>query len=1143
MQVSRNFAFLKAHSLELVRLGSLAEQYFADDPNTCLIKLRQFGEQLAQLAAAKVGLYEDPDENQYELLRRLENRRVIVGQVAQLFHEVRKVGNKATHGTFGEKRTALSHLKHARTLGIWFHRSLGGAKAFKSGPFVPPVAPLVDVRQVQDELTAELERLQAALVAREQALAATLSEAERSHAVAQEEAELRQLAETLLEEAEAEAAAMKVQLAERLAAVQAEAVVEPAAAIEAAIVTAQVEESALDLDERETRRLVDGQLRAAGWEVDSERLRYGNGTRPQKGRAVAIAEWPTADGRADYALFVGLQVVGVVEAKRKRKDVSGAIDQAKRYSRGYNIKGDEQLSGGPWGEAPNEYRVPFVFATNGRDFLPQLETKSGIWFCDVRRASNLRRSLRSWYSPEGLIDTLAQDVDEAHSKLAKEGFHYGFDLRPYQKKAILAVESALATDQRRMLLAMATGTGKTKTCIALVYRLLKTQRFRRVLFLVDRTALGEQAAGAFQETKMESLQTFANIFDIKELKDGAPERDTRVHIGTVQSFVKKLLYPSENANGETETLTADRYDCIVVDECHRGYLLDKELSEDELTFRDFGDYVSKYRQVLESFDAVKIGLTATPALHTKEIFGDPVYTYSYREAVIDGFLIDHEPPIRPVTALAEDDIVWEPGADVAYLNSQTGEVDLVSAPDEIRADVETFNRQVITPAFNKVVCEFLAEQIDPEMGKTLIFCVNDKHADMVANLLKQALAEQYGSVNDDDVLKITGAADKPLELIRRYKNEKSPKIAVTVDLLTTGIDVPQICNLVFLRRVKSRILYEQMLGRATRLCDDLGDGAVKEVFRIFDPVGLYKAIEKFSTMKPVVVQPQISFEQLVDDLDQVSTASGLDEVLDQIVVKLRRKQRHVSEETQGAIEAIAGMPLSEVAGYLNACEPQAAATWLKERQQIAQMLDRKEGGGGRPVLVSYHDDYLRRVDRGYGVAEDGREFTRPEDYLESFQAFVAENKNIIPALMVVTQRPRDLTRQQLKDLRAALALAGYSEAQLKAAWQQSNEEIAASIIGYVRQAALGDALVPYEERVRRAMKKIMASQAWTNPQRKWLERIGKQMEKETVVDKTALDQGAFKSKGGFDRINKIFKGRLEVLLREINEAIWEEDLG
>ena len=191
-----------------------------------------------------------------------------------------------------------------------------------------------------------------------------------------------------------------------------------------------------------------------------------------------------------------------------------------------------------------------------------------------------------------------------------------------------------------MLLAMATGTGKTKTCIALIYRLLKAKRFRRILFLVDRSALGEQASNAFKDTRMESLQTFADIFGIKELEEQSPDSDTAVHIATVQGMVARVLNPAE----DVPPPPVDQYDCIVVDECHRGYLLDRELSETELTFRSFDDYISKYRRVLDYFDAVKIGLTATPALHTTEIFGPPIFTYSYREAVIDGFLIDHEPP-------------------------------------------------------------------------------------------------------------------------------------------------------------------------------------------------------------------------------------------------------------------------------------------------------------------------------------------------------------------------------------------------------------------------------------------------------------------------------------------------------------------
>ena len=176
-------------------------------------------------------------------------------------------------------------------------------------------------------------------------------------------------------------------------------------------------------------------------------------------------------------------------------------------------------------------------------------------------------------------------MEEAHRKLAQEEFNYNFTLREYQKKAIQKVEAALGEDRRQLLVAMATGTGKTKTCIALVYRLLKTKRFRRVLFLVDRTALGEQAANAFKDTRMESLQTFSDIFEIKELGERDIESETKVHIATVQSFVKRLLYPSD----ETAILIVDQYDCIVVDECHRGYLLNQELSETELTFRDFND--------------------------------------------------------------------------------------------------------------------------------------------------------------------------------------------------------------------------------------------------------------------------------------------------------------------------------------------------------------------------------------------------------------------------------------------------------------------------------------------------------------------------------------------------------------------------
>ncbi|MDA0267205.1 MAG: type I restriction-modification system endonuclease [Cyanobacteria bacterium] len=1126
MPVSPNFAFLKVHDLQLVRLGSQAEQYFGDDPNTCLIKLRQFAELLAQLTAAKAGLYQDSRESQLDLLRRLRDRGIIRGDVYEVFNEIRREGNLATHEMVGNHRTALDTLKFARKLGTWFHRTFKDHN-FRPGPFIPPPDPQQEseaMRQKMAQLRAEVQRYQQEVTQYQ-----TLTEA--AQAAAAKEAELRQIAETLLEEQENEFVAVQG----RLAAVQAVAAQQAAQVLQETVAQAQAAEQQLDLDEAETRRLIDAQLRAAGWAVDSETLTYGNGVRPQKNKNLAISEWPTTDGRADYALFVGLQVVAVVEAKRQRQDVYGAIDQAKRYSRGYGIKGDETLPGGPWGE----YRVPFVFATNGRPYLKQLETKSGIWFCDLRRPENLRRAIGGWYSPAGLVDSLGSDLEGASDRLRTEPFTYDFALRDYQICAIQAAETALAQDQRAILLAMATGTGKTKTCIALVYRLLKTKRFRRILFLVDRSALGIQAADAFKDTRMESLQTFADIFDIKELRDTTPDRDTKVHIGTVQSFVNRLLYPRDGS----PSITTDQYDCIVVDECHRGYLLDRELSDSELTFRDFGDYVSKYRQVLDYFDAVKIGLTATPALHTTQIFGDPVFTYSYREAVIDGWLIDHEPPYRIITALSEDGMTWQLGEDVTYYDPKTGQLDLVHAPDEIQMEVEQFNRRVITEDFNRVVCEALAQYIDPSQpGKTLIFCVNDAHADLVTQLLKEAFANRYGTVNDDEVVKITGATDKPLELIRRYKNEVSPKVAVTVELMATGIDVPPICNLAFLRRVKSRILYAQMLGRATRPCNDLGAGQIKEVFRIFDAVNLYDALAPMSGMKPVVVNPNISFTQLVDELGRVSDPQALTQILDQIVAKLQRKRRYLSDTSRDTLAGLAGMPVDKMLQHLRQSSPREAATWLTQRRAMAEVLDRREGGS-QPMLVSYHADELRRVERGYGVSEVGVAYGKPEDYLDSFKQFIESNLNQIPALMVVTQRPRELTRAQLKAVKAALDAAGYSEVRLRSAWRDAtNQDIAASIVGYIRQAALGDALVPYGERVDRAMQQILASQRWTAPQRQWLERIGQQLKQETVVDKAALDQGQFKTQGGFKRINKVFGGRLEQVISHINQLLWEENI-
>ena len=755
--ISANFDFLGIHDAQLVRLGGLAERYFKDDPNTCLIKLRQFGEVLAQLTAAKSGLLASPDEQQTDLLRRLKFERIVPREVGDLFHQLRIAGNRATHTHVGDHAEALSTLKIARELGIWFHRTFADKK-FSAGAFVPPPDPAATTKALQEEL----DRLR-------QALDETRSEAEKVRLAAETEIRQRMSAQeraqkdreerAVWEQLASEAENAKAQLAAELKALQIAAAQAPAQAIANIVAQADAAAAEINIDEASTRALIDTQLRARGWEVDTQTMRYATGTRPAKGRSMAIAEWPTKSGPADYALFVGTRCIGVVEAKRRNKNVSSHIDQAERYARTFRFDGGAEAIGDPWPDVgDNHFFVPFVFSANGRPYLKQLETESGIWFRDTRKPSNHRRALNDWPTADGLKGMLEIDVDSATADLKARSFEFGFPLRPYQRLAIEKVEDELAHGRRNMLLAMATGTGKTKLAIALLYRLLAAKRFRRVCFVVDRNALGTQAVGEFSTTRIVSVKTFADIFGLKGLDTVKPDPETKVHICTIQGLVKRVLFTEDIS----ETPPVDQYDLMVVDECHRGYLLDRELSDAELSFRSQDDYISKYRRVLEHFDAVKIGLTATPALHTVSIFGDPVYKYSYREAVVDGYLIDHEPPVQITTALSQAGIKFKKGERVELIDTRTGKVDLAHTPDEIKFEVDEFNKAVVTVPFNKVVAEELARHIDPNLpGKTLIFAVSDAHADIVVEQLKKAFKEAYGEIEDAAIKKITGSVDHP----------------------------------------------------------------------------------------------------------------------------------------------------------------------------------------------------------------------------------------------------------------------------------------------------------------------------------------------------------------------------------------------
>ena len=392
---------------------------------------------------------------------------------------------------------------------------------------------------------------------------------------------------------------------------------------------------------------------------------------------------------------------------------------------------------------------------------------------------------------------------------------------------------------------------------------------------------------------------------------------------------------------------------------------------------------------------------------------------------------------------------------------------------------------------------------------------------------------QYGSIDDAAVAKITGSVDDPSKLIRRFRNDAWPSVAVTVDLLTTGIDVPKITNLVFIRRVNSRILYEQMLGRATRLCPDIG----KETFRIFDAVGIYDALKPLTAMKPVVVNPKVTMTQLLEEFARVTDFTHRALLRDEILVKLRQRLTKLTADALDAYRRAAGEPLKTTIDRMQQEPLDAMANWVKNKTGIGPILDwQPESGKPIPLPISEHPDQVVSVTAGYGAT------TKPEDFLSSFTLFVRDNVNKVAALQAVVQRPRELTRADLKTLRAEFDRQGFSEAALRHAWKQAkNEDIAADVVSFIRQAALGDPLVPWADRVKSAMARITKHGTWSEPQRKWLERIGKAVAQVGVADRTVLDEGQFRAEmGGFDRLNRVFDGRLDAILGDINEELWRK---
>lgn len=849
----------------------------------------------------------------------------------------------------------------------------------------------------------------------------------------------------------------------------------------------------------------------------------------------AVEEYPTANGPADYALFVKGQLYGIIEAKKVTTDPQNVLEQAKRYASGLPD------SIGTW----NNFKAPFLYATNGVQ----------IWFADVRQNIYYERSISNFHTPLALQELFSRQLDES-----KQWFIDNPNdikrLRPYQKAAIEAIETGIIEDRRNMMLAMATGTGKTFTTVSMVYRLIKSGFAKRILFLVDRRSLAAQAAvefAAFQTPSgnkfNQEYEVFSQRFQKEDFEDNdsfnisvlpnsyltSPDNsNTFVYICTIQrmainlfgrenSFVQSADEPDLEPDAETLNIPVHAFDIIIADECHRGY-----------TARDTG----VWRNTLNHFDSLKIGLTATPAAHTVAFFGYPVFRYSIEQGILDGYLVGYE-AVRISSDVRINGIFLREGEQVGLKDTLTGQEKIDALEDEREFNTQDVEEKITSPDSNRKIIEEIAgyalqhEEKTGHFPKTLIFAVNDiahkSHADWLVKIAREVFGR-----GDDFVQKITGnpSVDRPLQKIREFRNRPQPAIVVTVDMLSTGVDIPALEYIVFLRPVKSRILWTQMLGRGTRKCDDIN----KECFTVFDCFG-GTLINYFrdTTDFDVVFDDQgetVTIQQIIENIwNNVEP----DYNKNRLIKRLRRIADTMSSKAREDFSKF--IPEGDMASFAGALKDNLRQRFMetmnilrnKDFQDLLHSYDRARP----PFYIAYGtqdtvtSEYIFKV---------GDEQLKPQDYLTAFTEFVKTNKDKIEALSILLNNPYHWSTRVLSELRKVLILNYFPEDKLQKAHEKAGHKALADIISLIKNANdQANPLFTAEERVNRTMQELYQSHNFNPEQKKWLEYI-----KYHLITNLAIEQENFdlvpvlEDHGGLARARKVFGTELDKLITEIN---------
>jgi type I restriction enzyme R subunit len=942
--------------------------------------------------------------------------------------------------------------------------------------------------------------------------------------------------------------------------------------------------------EARARERIDRLLEEAGWALqDRDEM---NVSVP----AVAVREFKLEKGHgfADYLLFLDGKAVGVCEAKPAGVPVRNVEVQAKRYVLGLPDALDAPFK-----------PLPFAYISTGEEtafvnhFDPHPRTREVFSF---HRPETLREwlsagTLDAWIKESGGFYTAADDTKPATLRARLRAMPPVVlpGMWPNKVRAVVNIEKSLFDDHPRSLVQMATGSGKTLLAVTTLYRLIKFGGARRVLFLVDRANLGEQAETEFQGFRTpDDNRLFPELYGVQRATTNTIGSSSKVVISTIQRIYSILKgepdldpafdeqSPLDDGTGfpkdplpvvYNRAIPPEFFDVIFIDECHRSIY-------------------SLWRQVLEYFDAHLIGLTATPAQHTYGFFNqNVVMEYRHEQAVADNVNCGYDVyKVRTQITAQGSKVEAGPGVMLGYRDRQTrktrweapdedvsydsGDLDRnVVAIDQIRLIVRTFRDRVLKETFPDRT----------EVPKTLIFAKDDSHAEDIVRILR----EEFGKGNDfaqKITYKVTGT--KPADLIQSFRNSYSPRVAVTVDLIATGTDIKPVEIVVFMRSVKSRVLFEQMKGRGVRVInvDDLRavtpDAKAKTRFLIVDCVGVCEA--KLADTKPLEKSPGISLKAL---LEHVAAKGTNDDYLSSLAGRIARIDKQCAPDDRQEVQDVTGgTTLQDIAsgliqaldadvqeaearrvfGLSDAQEPtedqlKKASKPLKEAA-IAPLMR-------RPALRKLLLDLRQRfeqivdevsidalVDSQTGYSAEAKE--KAGALVKSFEAFLAEHRDEIDALQFFYSVPHK-KRLRFKDIqRLADAIKApprsWTAEQLWRAYETlerskvrgaSAGRLLTDMVSLVRYALHQDGeLVPHIERVQARFDGWLAQQenkgrAFSDEQKQWLGMMRDHIATSLEMEVDDFDLTPFTDAGGLAKATRVFGKELGEIVRELNEAL------